>query len=80
MPLACLPACLLAVLGVSTFAASAEASPDHADIHHVVSITEDAGNAAQCGIVNAHLTYLDSQGLSHVLDYRKFASNCQEGG
>jgi hypothetical protein len=72
-------ACLFAALNVCTLSARAEANDSHPDIHQVVSITEDAGSSAVCGIVDSHLTYLDSQGQSHVFDYRKFASNCFEG-
>jgi len=72
-------ACLFAALNICTFAARAEANVSRPDIHQVVSVTEDAGSSAICGIVNAHLTYLDSQGQQHVFDYRKFSSNCYEG-
>ena len=71
--------CLFAALNICTFSARAEAdvTPQaytygtHLDIQKVVALTQDAG--AACGIVDAQLTYLDSQGKTQVLDYRKFA-------
>jgi hypothetical protein len=70
--------CLFALLTGLSIAAHAETNASQPDIHQVVSITEESGGAL-CGIVNSHLTYLDSQGQRHVLDYRKFSSNCLEG-
>lgn len=75
-------ACLFAALNICTLSARAEAavSPDtytygtHLDIKKVVSLTQDA--SPTCGIVNAQMTYLDSQSKTHVLDYRKFADGC----
>ncbi|MCF5570535.1 DUF2790 domain-containing protein, partial [Pseudomonas sp. PA-3-11C] len=43
----------------------------HLDIQKVVALTQDAG--AACGIVDAQLTYLNSQGKTEILNYRKFA-------
>ncbi|QJI36925.1 DUF2790 domain-containing protein [Pseudomonas sp. ADAK13] len=71
-------ACLFAALTGLSVAAHAETTASQPDIHQVVSISEEAGGAL-CGIVNSHLIYLDSEGQRHVLDYRKFASNCLEG-
>ena len=75
-------ACLFAALNICTLSARAEAdvSPKtytygtHLDIKKVVSLTQDA--APTCGIVNAQMTYLDSQSKTQVLDYRKFADGC----
>ncbi|NIL20328.1 DUF2790 domain-containing protein [Pseudomonas sp. AN3A02] len=72
-------ACLFAALTGLSITGHAETTASQPDIHQVVSITEEAGSSALCGIVNSHLTYLDSQGQRHVLDYRKFSSNCLEG-
>lgn len=71
--------CLFAALNICTFSASAEAdvTPQtytygtHLDIQKVVALTQDAG--ASCGIVDAQLTYLNSQGKTEILNYRKFA-------
>ncbi|OWQ40479.1 hypothetical protein CDH05_16775 [Pseudomonas lactis] len=60
--------CLFAALNICTFSARAEAdvTPQtytygtHLDIQKVVALTQDAG--AACGIVDAQLTYLNSQG------------------
>ncbi|VVM42898.1 hypothetical protein PS662_00387 [Pseudomonas fluorescens] len=72
-------ACLFAALNICTLSARAEADVtpktytygSHLDIRKVVSLKQDATPA--CGIVDAQLTYLDSQGKTQVLDYRKFA-------
>ncbi|MHC8371574.1 DUF2790 domain-containing protein [Pseudomonas sp. MDT1-85] len=77
-------ACLFAALNICTFSARAEAdvTPQtytygtHLDIQKVLSMKQDATPA--CGIVNARMTYLDSQGKTQVLDYRKFADDCNE--
>jgi len=75
-------ACLFAALNICTLSARAEADTgpatstpgSHLDISKVVSLTQDA--TPSCGIVNARLTYLDSQSKTQVLDYRKFSDNC----
>ena len=75
-------ACLFAALNICTLSARAEADVtpktytygSHLDIRKVLSLTEDA--TPSCGVVNAQLTYLDSQSRTQVLDYRKFADNC----
>lgn len=78
-------ACLFAALNICTLSARAEAevTPQtytygtHLDIQKVVSLKEDTGPS--CGIVNARLTYLDSQGKTQALDYSKFSDDCHEG-
>ncbi|WPN49326.1 MULTISPECIES: DUF2790 domain-containing protein [unclassified Pseudomonas] len=75
-------ACLFAALNICTLSARAQAdvTPQtytygtHLDIKKVLSLTEDA--SPSCGVVNAQLTYLDSQSKTQVLDYRKFADHC----
>ncbi|PYY68044.1 hypothetical protein CRX42_23855 [Pseudomonas jessenii] len=75
-------ACLFAALNICTLSARAEADVapktytygSHLDIKKVVSLTEDS--TPSCGVVNARLTYLDSQSETRVLDYSKFADNC----
>ena len=77
-------ACLFAALNICTLSARAEANVTpqtytygtHLDIQKVLSMKEDA--TPSCGIVNARMTYLDSQGQTQALDYRKFADNCNE--
>lgn len=72
-------ACLFAALNICTLSARAEADVTpktysygtHLDIKKVVSLKQADGPS--CGIVDAQLTYLDSQGKTQVLDYRKFA-------
>lgn len=71
-------ACLFAALNICTLSARAEADVSektysygtHLDIKKVVSLTQASGD--NCGIVDAKLTYLDSQSKTQVLDYRKF--------
>ena len=75
-------ACLFAALNICTLSARAEADvtpmdysySTHLDIKKVVSLKQDA--SPSCGVVNAQLTYLDSQSKTQVLDYRKLADNC----
>lgn len=77
-------ACLFAALNICTLSARAEATvkPEtytygtHLDIKKVISMKQDA--TPTCGIINAQLTYLDSQGDTNVLDYRKFADSCHD--
>ena len=75
-------ACLFAALNICTLSARAEAdvSPKTytygtlLDIKKVVSSKQDA--TPSCGVVNAQLTYLDSQNKTRVLDYRKISDSC----
>lgn len=74
------PVCIALLFGALNITAlGAQANTDHPDIRQVISVTEDAGSSPLCGIVNSHLTYLDSHGQEQVFDYRKFSSNCLEG-
>ena len=75
-------ACLFAALNICTLSARAEADVTpktytygtHLDIKKVVSLKQDA--TPICGVVDAQLTYLDSQNKTQVLDYRKVADGC----
>ena len=75
-------ACLFAALNICTLSARAEAdvSPKtytygtQLDIRKVLSSKQDA--TPSCGVVDAQLTYLDSQNKTRVLDYRKISDNC----
>ncbi|MGH8387482.1 MAG: DUF2790 domain-containing protein [Pseudomonas sp.] len=75
-------ACLFAALNICTLSARAEADVSaktytygtHLDIKKVVSLKE--GTAPSCGVVDAQLTYLDSQSKTQVLDYSKISDNC----
>lgn len=77
---------LFAALNICAISAQAQTSVNaqtysygtHLDIQKVLSMTQDAGPS--CGVVNARITYLDSQGATQVLDYNKFADTCHEGG
>lgn len=66
-------ACLLA----TSFTAHAGGVSHKPDIQRVLSTTEDTRSG--CGVVNAHLTYLDSNGQKQVLDYMKFTDDCGDG-
>ena len=78
-------ACLFAALNICTLSARAESTVQaqtyrygtQLDIQKVLSMTEDA--EPTCGVVNARMTYLDSQGHTQALDYRKFANHCNDG-
>lgn len=50
----------------------------HLDIQKVVSLSEAPSQT--CGVVNAHMTYLDSHGQTQVLEYSKLAESCTRGG
>jgi hypothetical protein len=75
-------ACLFAALNICTLSARAEADVTpktytygtHLDIQKVVSLKQDA--TPTCAVVDAQLTYLDSQNKTQVLDYRKLADGC----
>ena len=75
-------ACLFAALNICTLSARAEADVapktytygSHLDIRKVLSLSEDS--TPSCGVVNARLTYLDSQSRTQVLDYSKLADHC----
>ncbi|QBF27307.1 DUF2790 domain-containing protein [Pseudomonas tructae] len=49
----------------------------HLDVHKVLALREDS--RIGCGVVNAQMDYLDSQGKEHRLQYQKFASDCHDG-
>ncbi|AZZ45423.1 hypothetical protein C1896_11240 [Pseudomonadaceae bacterium SI-3] len=46
------------------------------DISQVISLTENSSN---CGLVDAEMTYLDSDGKKRVLVYRKLSATCSDG-
>lgn len=82
-------ACLLAAI-VSLGSFAAQAADDvpveqyrygqTLDVKKVLAIHEDSATPFDCGIVNARLDYLDSNGQPHSLAYRKYATNCNDGG
>lgn len=47
------------------------------DISQVISLTENSSN--NCGLVDAKMTYLDSEGKKRVLAYRKLSATCSDG-
>ncbi|UVE19133.1 DUF2790 domain-containing protein [Pseudomonas sp. LS44] len=46
------------------------------DVAHVVSITD---TSKECGIVPTRMTYDDSQGKRHIVEYMIWGNGCQEG-
>ena len=48
----------------------------HLDIKRVISVT-DVGD--QCGPVSAQMTYEDSHGQQHVLEYQVMGTGCSNG-
>jgi hypothetical protein len=79
-------ASFFAILNVAALSAHADgqapvqttAYGNHLDIKKVVSIVDNGGGT--CGIVDARLTYLDSNGTQKVTDYKKFAECANQGG
>ncbi|MGY2202409.1 DUF2790 domain-containing protein [Pseudomonas gingeri] len=70
--------CALSVLAViAPVQAASQSASAKPDIQRVLSVVTDATGG--CGVVNAHMTYLDSHGEQHSLDYGKFANNCNLG-
>ena len=49
----------------------------HLDIAKVIKITPNNDNV--CGQVDAHMIYLDSQGVRHNLEYTRAGNGCQNG-
>lgn len=78
-------ACLFAALNAVAISAHADADlkaetysyGTHLDIHKVLSSVDETGTS--CEVVNARLTYLNSQGQKRALDYSKFAEACNLG-
>ena len=68
------------VLNIAVLSAHADVQNHSAnlDIKKVISIVQKDG--ANCGIVDAQMTYLDSSGVQKVLDYSKFAECGNQGG
>ncbi|WP_296264434.1 DUF2790 domain-containing protein [Pseudomonas sp. UBA6562] len=48
----------------------------HLDIAHVLSVSEVPN---VCAVVPARMTYEDSQGQRHVLEYRVMGNGCSNG-
>jgi hypothetical protein len=74
---------LFAALNLCTLSARAEVeaathvAPRHLDIKQVVAFEESS--AQFCDVVEARMTYLDSQDKTQVLKYRKVSSSCSDG-
>ncbi|CAM3967902.1 DUF2790 domain-containing protein [Pseudomonas wadenswilerensis] len=79
-------ASLFSLLSLGTVAAQADDTVpvqqyrygQQLDVHKVLALHEDS--RIGCGVVNAQMDYLDSQGKEHRLQYLKFASDCNDGG
>ncbi|PJI51101.1 MAG: topoisomerase II [Pseudomonas sp.] len=82
---------ILAMLGFSSLALAEQANasdqaPSAAveqytydmklDVAHVISTTDVSD---QCGIVPARMTYEDSQGLRHTVEYQVWGNGCSGG-
>lgn len=48
----------------------------HLDIDHVISISEIAN---VCAVVPVRMTYEDSKGQKHILEYRVMGNGCSNG-
>jgi hypothetical protein len=49
------------------------------DIAKVVRLTSTADSATECGLVEAHMVYVDSKGVTHNLKYSRLGDGCQSG-
>jgi hypothetical protein len=73
---------VLGGIGAQAFAADETAqveaynSASQLDIAHVVSISDTAN---QCGAVPVQMTYDDSNGAQHVVQYQVMGSGCSNG-
>lgn len=74
---------LFAALNLCTLSARAEVeaatqgAPSRLDIKQVVAFEESS--AQFCEVVEARMTYLDSQDKTQVLTYLKASSSCSDG-
>ena len=77
-------ALLLLIAGVFSAAAMADepqpvehySNSHHLDIAHVISTTEIAN---VCAVVPVRMTYEDSKGQKHILEYRVMGNGCSNG-
>lgn len=77
-------ALLVLIFGFFCTAAMAEEPPaveqysysQHLDIARVISISEVAN---VCAVVPVRMTYEDSKGQKHILEYRAMGSGCSNG-
>lgn len=74
-------ACLFTALSLGAISAHADTKTSDAghagsalNIKKVLSWSQDASST--CDIVNAQLTYLNAQGETRTLNYRRFADSC----
>ena len=81
---------VLALVGMSSIAGAEEATTEtaqnipverydysqHLDIAHVVSMSDVP---FVCAVVPARMTYEDSQGQRHILEYRIMGNGCSNG-
>ncbi|HEY0290562.1 MAG TPA: DUF2790 domain-containing protein [Pseudomonas sp.] len=49
------------------------------DIAKVISMTSANDTANVCGVVAAHMIYVDSKGATHNLEYTRMGDGCQNG-
>lgn len=76
-------ACLFSAINIGLMSTLAHANTTYTygnqlDIQQVLSLTEDASE--KCEVVNARMSYVDSQGHTQVLEYRKLAESCSQEG
>ena len=75
---------LFAALNLCTLSVRAEveaatqSAPSHLDIKQALAFEESS--AQFCEVVEARMTYLDSQDKTRVLKYLKVSSSCGDGG
>ncbi|MDH0744996.1 DUF2790 domain-containing protein [Pseudomonas sp. GD03842] len=49
------------------------------DIAKIVRISNASAASAECGPVKARMEYVDSNGVSHQLEYTRLGDDCQKG-
>lgn len=49
------------------------------DIAKVVRLSSEANTSTECGLVTAHMVYVDSKGVTHNLQYTRLGDGCQNG-
>ena len=52
---------------------------EHLDIAKVIDITTASNSVSPCAPVDAHMVYVDHNGVTHDLQYKMLGGDCQSG-
>ena len=52
---------------------------EHLDIAKVINITTASDSVNSCAPVDAHMVYMDHNGVTHDLQYKMLGGDCQSG-